>query len=140
MSMCIFSISEITRFMSSSTFTLLYIVASTSFFDAGISGWILEGTFSHSWAENIFFDIFFVFWIDICMWVMGQEATACHITARLVHVWKSARFKTIDHRLEKTTVLPAMQFYGNNPFQTIARRTDKHQFCVEILVPQQPAF
>ncbi len=74
------------------------------------------------------------------MWVMGQETTAGHITARLVHFWKSAEFKTIDHCLEKAAMLPSMQFYGNNPFQTIARRTDKHKFCIEILILQQPTF
>ena len=32
-----------------------------------------EGYSSQSWAENIFFDIIFVFRVNICLWVVGKK-------------------------------------------------------------------
>ena len=49
-----------------SSFTLLYIRVILGVCACCIS----EGTFSQSWAEKIFFDIIFVFMVNICLWVV----------------------------------------------------------------------
>ena len=56
--------------LSTSPFTLLYIGAISGVCVCSIS----EGTFSQSWAEKIFFDIIFVFRVNICLWVVWKEA------------------------------------------------------------------
>jgi hypothetical protein len=60
-----------------------------------------KGTFSQSWAENIFFDILVVFRVNICLWVVWQETGARHIASRHIHLWQSGSTDAVGNSLEK---------------------------------------
>ena len=80
MSMCRLSISQTTRLRSASTslYTMDEVCFSASF---GLLGNASEWTFSHSWAENIFFDMFFVFGINKNIRIMRQKAGTSNIAS-----------------------------------------------------------
>ena len=60
-----------------------------------------KGTFSQSWAENIFFDIFVVFRVNVCLWIVRQETGTCHIASRHIHHWQARSTDTVGNSLEK---------------------------------------
>ena len=134
--MCRLSISQTTRLRSSSTslYTMDEVCFSTSF---SLLGNASEWTFSHSWAENIFFDMFFVFGIDKNIWIVRQKAGTSNIASRHIHLWITCMCKIIGYCPKETRVFHTLQVNSNYPFQAITRRTDKHKFGLKILIGKQ---
>jgi len=68
---------------------------------------------------------------------MWDEAGARNITARFVWLWVAIGYEIVEHCIEETAMLPSHAEYLDYPFQSIARRRAKKEFCLKARVIEQ---
>ena len=77
---------------------------------------VLEGTFSHSSGEKVFFFDVVVLRVNISFWVIWTETGARNITARFVGLRIAICYEIVEYCIEETAMLPSFAEYLNNPF------------------------
>ena len=68
---------------------------------------------------------------------MWNEAGARNVTARFVWLWVTIGYEIVEHCIEETAMLPSLAEYLDYPFQPIARRRAKKEFCLKARVIEQ---